>query len=137
MTALSSILQTSAAGLNVAQIGIDTVSNNVANLNTAGYVREVVDQGSVSTKGLGEGVSVTGIVRAANQYLQNTSLAASGSAGQASAISSTLNQAQALFGDPTSTTSYFNQLNTVFSDFSAAANNSTSSVSRAQAVSDV
>jgi flagellar hook-associated protein 1 FlgK len=137
MTALSSILQTSAAGLNVAQLGIDTVSNNVANLNTAGYVRETVDQGSVSTQGLGAGVSVTGIVRAANQYLQNTSLAASGSAGQASAISSTLNQAQALFGDPTSTTSYFNQLNTVFTDFSAAANNPTSSLSSAQAVSDV
>jgi flagellar hook-associated protein 1 FlgK len=137
MTTLSSILQTSSAGLNVAQLGIDTVSNNIANLNTAGYVREIVDQGSLSNQGLGAGVSVTGIVRAANQYLQNTGLAASGAASQASAMSSTLNQAQALFGDPTSTTSYFNQLNTVFADFSAAANNPTSGLSSAQAVNDV
>ena len=77
------------------------------------------------------------MVRAANQYLQNTSLAASGAAGLASAISSTLTQAQALFGDPTSTTSYFNQLNTVFADLSAAASNPTSSLSSAQAVNDI
>ena len=99
MTTLSSILQISSAGLASAQTGINTVSNNVANLNTAGYVREVVNQGTITNQGLGAGVSVTGVVRAANQYLQNASLSASGAAGQASAISGILDQAQALFGD--------------------------------------
>ena len=137
MSTLGSILQTSSAGLSAAQTGINTVSNNVANLNTAGYVREVVDQGSISDSGLGAGVSVTAVVRAANQYLQNTSLAASGAAGAAGAVSSALSQAQGLFGDPTSTNSYFNQLNTVFADFSAAANNPTSSLTSGQAVNDI
>jgi flagellar hook-associated protein 1 len=137
MTTLGSILQTSSAGLAAAQTGINTVSNNVANLNTPGYVREVVDQGSIANLGLGSGVSVTGVVRAANQFLQNTSLAASGTAGLTNAVSNTLSQAQALFGDPTSTTSYFNQLNTVFADFSAAANSPTSTLAGAQAINDV
>jgi flagellar hook-associated protein 1 FlgK len=137
MSTLTSILQTSSQGLAAAQTGINTVSNNVANLNTAGYVREIVNQGAISDQGLGAGVVVSGVTRAANQYLQNASLSASGTAGLSSAISSTLSQAQALFGDPTSTTSYFNQLNTVFADFSAAANTPTSSLSSQQAISDV
>ena len=137
MTTLNSILQTASSGLSVAQLGINTVSNNVANLNTAGYVRELLDQSSVSNEGLGAGVSVTQVVRAANQYLQSTSLTASGAAGQTSAVSSGLSQAQSLFGDPTSTDSYFNQLNNVFTDMSAAANNPASGLSSAQAVNDV
>lgn len=137
MTALSSILQTASAGLAAAQTGINTVSNNVANLNTAGYVREIVNQGTVNNLGLGAGVSVSSVTRAANQYLQNTSLQASGTAGLASAVSGILGQAQSLFGDPTSTTSYFNQLNSVFADFSAAANNPTSTLTGAQAINDV
>jgi flagellar hook-associated protein 1 FlgK len=137
MTALSSILQTSSAGLAAAQTGINTVSNNVANLNTAGYVREVVNQGSIANLGLGNGVSVSSVTRAANQFLQNTSLQASGTAGLAGAVSGLLSQAQSLFGDPTSTSSYFNQLNSVFADFSAAANNPTSSLTSAQAINDV
>jgi flagellar hook-associated protein 1 FlgK len=137
MSTLASILQTSSAGLSVAQLGINTVSDNVANLNTPGYVREVVNQNTVSTQGIDAGVSASSVARTVNQYLQNTSLAASGAAGLASAVSSTFTQAQALFGDPTSTTSYFNQLNTVFADFSAAANNPTSSLDSAQVVSDI
>lgn len=137
MSTLGSILQTASSGLSVAQLGINTVSNNVANLNTAGYVREVVDQNTITTQAVGDGVSASSVVRTANQYLQNTSLGASGAAGLASAVSNTLSQAQALFGDPTSTTSYFNQLNTVFADLSAAANDPTSSLASSQAISDV
>jgi flagellar hook-associated protein 1 FlgK len=137
MSTLSSILQTSSAGLQVAQLGINTVSTNVANLNTAGYVREVVNQNTITNQPVGDGVSASSIVRTANQYLQNASLSASGQAGLASAVSNVLDQAQSLFGDPTQTSSYFNQLNTVFADFSAAAASPTSSLSSGQAINDI
>lgn len=137
MSTLSSILQTSSSGLAVAQLGINTVSTNVANLNTAGYVREVVNQNTITSQPVGDGVSASSIIRTADQYLQNASLGASGQAGLASAISNIMDQAQSLFGDPTQTTSYFNQLNTVFADFSSAANNPTSSLSSAQAINDL
>ena len=137
MTTLSSILQTASSGLSVSQLGINTVSNNVANLNTPGYVREVVDQGTLTTQGAGAGVSASQVVRVASQYLENASYSAAGAAGLASAVSSTLSQAQSLFGDPTSTSSYFNQLNTVFADLSSVDSNPTSTLSSSQAISDV
>ena len=50
MTAsLSSILNIANSGLQVAQTGLNTVSNNIANANTAGYVREIVNQSAVKS----------------------------------------------------------------------------------------
>lgn len=137
MTTLSSILQNSSAGLAIAQAGIGTVSTNVANLNTSGYVREELEQNSVANGGITSGVTSSGVVRAANQYLQNASLAANGVAGQAGAVTNYLSQAQSLFGDPSTASGYFNQLNSVFSDFSSLALDPTSTVAGTQALSDV
>ncbi len=134
---LSSITSTANAGLLAAQTGISTVSDNIANVNTPGYVRKVVDQSSLALQGTGYGVSVSGVTRAADQFLQNASLAATGGASSASVVSDTLNQAQALLGDPTSTSGYFSQLNQVFSDFAAAANDPASTVNSMQAVNQV
>ncbi len=134
---LSSILSTANAGLLAAQTGISTVSDNISNVNTPGYVRKTVDQSSLALQGTGYGVSSAGVTRAANQFLQNASLAAAGDASSASVMSDTLNQAQALLGDPTSTTGYFSQLNQVFSDFAAAANDPASTVNSMQAVGQV
>lgn len=134
---LNTVTLTAASGLFAAQTGLNTVSDNIANLNTPGYVRKVVDLNSQDIAGVGAGVLATGVTRAANQFLQNASLSASADAGQAGAVSDLLTQAQSLFGDPSSATSYFNQLNQVWSDFSAAANDPASSLSSIQAINDV
>ena len=44
---ISTILSNAQTGLLASQIGIRTVSDNVANANTPGYVRKVVDQSSL------------------------------------------------------------------------------------------
>jgi flagellar hook-associated protein 1 FlgK len=134
---LSSILSIANTGLLAAQTGIGTVSDNIANVNTPGYVRKIVDQSSVAIQGTGVGVSTSGVTRAANTFLQNAGLSATAGAGAASVVSDTLNQAQALLGDPTSTTGYFSSLNQVFSDFAAAANDPASTVNSIQAVGQV
>ena len=54
-----------------------------------------------------------------------------------SAIADLLDQAQSLFGDPSSSTSYFNQLNSVFTAFTAAANDPASNLSRAQTLDQI
>ena len=133
---LSTITSTAVTGMFAAQTGLNTVSDNIANLNTAGYVRKVVDQNSAVQLGVGVGVSADGVTRAANQYLQNASLAATAGAGQAGAVSNMLTEAQSYFGDPTATTSYFNQINQIFSDFTAVANDPASGLNSSQAVSD-
>jgi flagellar hook-associated protein 1 FlgK len=48
-----------------------------------------------------------------------------------------MDQAQAAFGDPSSSTGYFNQLNSVFTAFASAANDPVSNLSRSQALDQV
>ncbi|HKT53423.1 MAG TPA: flagellar hook-associated protein FlgK [Caulobacteraceae bacterium] len=134
---LNSIISSAVSGMGTAQLGLNTVSDNVANLNTTGYSRKVVDQNALVLAQLGMGVSTSGIELAANQFLQNASLSASASAGSLGAVSNLLDQAQALFGNPSSATSYFNQLSQVFTDFGTAANDPTSTIDRTQVVSDL
>ncbi len=133
---LSSILNIATSGLEVAQTGLTAVSNNISNVNTAGYVREVVNQGSLSVGGQGIGVSVQDIARTTNQFLESANLKATADSSSASVTSSMLDQAQSLFGDPTSTSSFFGQLDSVFSTFSTLSS-SPSATAQAAAVSQV
>ena len=126
MSSLGSLLSIAQTGLQVAQTGLDVVSNNVANVNTAGYVREIVNQSSTSAGGVGSGVTVDGIARATNTYLEQANLSAQSDAGAASITSQLLTQAQDLFGDPSSTSSFFSQLDNVFAGFSTLATSPTS-----------
>jgi len=137
VTSINQILNSASSGLYTAQTGISVVSNNVANINTTGYVTEQLNQNSTVTGGVGTGVNGQSITLAANQYLQNASLGASADAGSASIISSMLTQAQGLFGDPGQTDSYLNQLSQVFTDFSSVAASPSNSISSAQAVNDL
>src|SRR2546423_1318100 len=53
---LNTILSTATSGLLTAQTGLRTVSDNIANANTPGYVRKIVDQVSLASSGMGVGV---------------------------------------------------------------------------------
>jgi flagellar hook-associated protein 1 FlgK len=134
---LNSITAIATTGLYAAQTGLNAVSDNVANVNTAGYVRKVVNQTTLAQQGIGVGVSIASVTRAANQYLQNASLSASADVGQSGAVSDLMSQAQALFGDPSAANGFFGSLNTVFTDFTAAANDPASSLNSTQAVNDL
>jgi flagellar hook-associated protein 1 FlgK len=134
VSSLSGIMSNAASGVLTAQTQLNTVSNNIANINTTGYVREVANQQSVVAGGAGDGVTIVSIQNAANQFLQTASLSASSRSGQASIVSTTMDQAQALFGDPSSTSSYFSTLDNMFTAFSTlAATPSTAGQSQALA----
>jgi flagellar hook-associated protein 1 FlgK len=133
---LNSILGTATTGLYASQTAINAVSDNVANVNTAGYVRKVVNETTLAQLGVGQGVSAADVTRAANSYLQNASLTAAAQVGQSGAVSNLLSQAQALFGDPSSSTGFFGSLNTVFADFTTAANDPANTLNSTQAVND-
>ena len=133
---LSSILNIATSGLEVAQTGLNTVSNNISNVNTAGYVREVVNQQSVAVGGQGIGVSVADIARTTNAYLEAANQKATADGSSASVSSSYLDQASSLFGDPTSASSFFGQLDSVFSAFSTLSS-SPSATAQAAAVGQV
>jgi flagellar hook-associated protein 1 FlgK len=134
---LNSITSIATTGLYAAQTGLNAVSDNIANVHTSGYVRKVVNETTLAQQGIGVGVSVASVTRAANQYLQNASLSSSADVGRSGAFADLLSQTQALFGDPSSANGYFGKLNTVFNDFTAAANDPASSLNSTQAVNDL
>ena len=136
---ISSALSIATSGLEAAQTGLSTVSNNISNVNTTGYVREVANQSSVSIAGQTAGVTIDDIARTTNQFLEASNLTATSDSASASISSSMLDQAQSLFGDPTSTTdgsSLFGQLDSVFSAFSTLAS-TPSATAQSAAVSSV
>jgi len=135
--AISGMMSAALSGLETAQTALTTVSNNITNVNTPGYVQEVVQQSPAVAGGAVDGVTVDDVQRVTSQYLESANYQAASSAGSASVISKLLSQAQGAFGDPSQASSYLNQLSTVFTDFTAAANSPASSLPRTQAADDL
>jgi flagellar hook-associated protein 1 FlgK len=134
---LAAILNSANTGLLTAQVGLRTVSDNIANANTPGYVRKVVSQTALAADGMGVGVDVAAVRRVTDSYLQSASLNAGASAGRAGVVAEFLGTAQGLFGDPSSDTSFFSGYDAVLAAFSALADNPASSLARSQALTSV
>lgn len=134
---LTNIMSSATTGLMAAQTGLRTVSDNIANVNTAGYVRKVVNQAPLVASGMGVGVDITGISRAADAFLQRAALTARSGSAQAGVQAEALDRAQALFGDPSGSSSFFTRLDEVYAAFSAAAGDAASSIQRGAAIDSV
>jgi flagellar hook-associated protein 1 FlgK len=134
---LNSILGAASSGLFAAQTQLKVVSDNIANVNTPGYAQEVVQQTPIAGADLAGGVQLGQITRVVDQFLQQASLNAQAQSGSSGAMSSMMDQAQALFGDPSASTSYFSQLEQTFADITSAIQSPASSVPRDQVVADV
>lgn len=134
---LTATLKSASTGLAASQIGLRTVSDNIANVNTPGYVRKTVDQAPLVVNGTGMGVQVTGVKRVTDQYLQLATLTAASESSRWDVVSQYLDNAQSLFGDPSKDSFFFNRLDTVYTSFSKLADDPSSSLLRSQAISHV
>src|SRR4030095_13097571 len=134
---LGAALQTAASGLQAAQASLRAVSDNIANVNTPGYVRKAVIQEPLVVNGVGMGVKIEGVQRIADQYLQMASLTAGSESQRWSAVSQYLDNAQSLFGDPSADGFFFNRLDKVFGAFATAAADPSSPPLRSQALSNI
>ena len=102
----SGLLSIGLSGLNAAQAGMTTTSENIANVNTTGYSEESVIQSEatpVFSGGgyLGTGVDVDTVARAYSAYQQQQVVQATASSGQLSTQYSQMSQIDNLLGDPT------------------------------------
>jgi flagellar hook-associated protein 1 FlgK len=102
----SGLMSIGLSGLNAAQAGMTTTSENIANVNTTGYSRESVIQSAAtpvfSGEGyLGEGVSVDTVTRAYNSYQQNQVVQATASSNDLSTQYTQMSQIDNMLGDPT------------------------------------
>ena len=134
---LSIALKAATTGLNAAQTGLRVVSDNIANVNTPGYVRKAVTQQSLVVDGMSQGVKIEGIHRITDQYLHTASLTAASEASRWNAVSQYLDNAQSLFGDPAGAGFFFNRLDKVFAAFATAAGDPSSTLLRSQALANV
>lgn len=134
---LSSILGSALSGLQASQIGLRSASNNVANVNTPGYARTEANFTTRVIDGRGFGVSVTGVVRVADAFLQAASVRASAEASASEIIGQSLDRFQRQVGTFDDQGSIFSRLNQAFSSVASAAVDPSLSVSRLSVASDL
>ncbi len=67
---LGSALATAMSGLHANQASLSVVSSNIANAQTPGYITRNVNQVETITGDSGASVSVTGVNRQLNQFIQ-------------------------------------------------------------------
>ena len=118
----------SALKTNSAALGV--VSNNVANLNTPGYARRIVNQQTLSAGGQLMGVDIASIQRVTNQFLAQEQLSAGGAASQYDTMAGLFSQLNGLLGGPGDNQSLATGLTNLSSAFATASQAPTSSASR-------
>lgn len=114
LTSALTTLQTNSAALRV-------VSQNVANVNTQGYSRRVVNLETFGSAGIPNGVTIQDIQRTTDRFLSAEALSASSSASQFDAQSTAFDQINALLGSPGDGNALTSKLSDVFSALGEAA----------------
>jgi flagellar hook-associated protein 1 len=132
---ISTAMMAGLSGLRAAQTGLSVASQNIANANTPGYVRGILNLEAATQNGAGSGVNIAGVKRAADQFLAAASYIAQGNSGAASARNDLLQRAQAVFGDPNSDTSMFATLDQFWSALEQIGIDPSSALRRADVVS--
>jgi flagellar hook-associated protein 1 FlgK len=139
--------QTALSGLEAAQAAIDTTGQNIANANTVGYTRQVVNTGEagslqipqLSQQGafadLGTGVDVTSISRIRNQFLDVQYRAQNSQTSAANTNSAALQQAQTALSD-SPTSGVASEMDKFYSDWSALATDPSSASAKQTVVGD-
>ena len=134
---LNSILNIATSGMMAAQTGLRVTSDNVANINTAGYVRKTMSQSNLVSNGMGVGVNIDAIKRATDKFMAAASLNGASDSGRTAAIATAMDNAQKLFGDPSAKTNFFATLDDVYASFSMAVDDPSSTLLRSSAVTKV
>ena len=133
------ILNNSVRALSVQQAVIANTSNNISNVNTAGYSRRVVNLENASSTNtgsginIGNGVDVQGIQRMADDYINKLLQASGGKQASSELQDSFQSRIQSLFGLSGDNSTISTNLN----DFYTSLNDLTSDPSSLQARSSV
>ncbi len=130
---LSAVFGAGLSGLQAAQAGLRTASQNVSNVNTAGYARVDIAYESVQHGG----VAITGVRRVVDELLTSSALNASANSAGSATLADLLDRAQSAFGDPNSSTSMFASLSGVFTRFGELAADPSNAIRKTGAVSAV
>lgn len=96
---LNDALSIAMAGLRANQAAMSLVSSNVANAETPGFVKKTINQVATNA-GYGSSVTIVGVNRELDQYIQAQLRTETSGAGYASLRSDFLQQLQGMYGNP-------------------------------------
>jgi flagellar hook-associated protein FlgK len=97
---LSLALNNALTGLNVNQKALSVTSQNIANANTEGYSRQIIQQSAQYINGVGVGVRIDDIMRNVDKYLQRSLTVQGSSVGRTETIKTYHDRLQVLLGEP-------------------------------------
>ncbi len=93
-------LNNALSGLNINRQSLAVLSQNIANANTPGYSRKIINQESLYLDGNGAGVSIKDISRKVDDYLIRSVREQNSKVGEANTISDYADRIQILLGKP-------------------------------------
>ncbi len=125
-----------ASGLEADRAAMDTIADNLSNVNTAGYAAEspvLTTTASGDVLGIGAGVTVLNVAQAQDAVLSADNLAASGAAAGSSALQQTLSSIESIFPEPGSN-GLSAQLSTFWSSWDTIATNPSETAPRTEVI---
>ncbi len=135
MTGLNVALNTALSGLFANQQAIAATSENIANVNTADYVRREAQFFTDAIPGQFAGVDVNIARAAVDRFLQGATYRSVADASATSAIAQALARVEASLGAPGDDISFANELDRAFAALTTLAANPSSPAAKAEAVS--
>jgi len=134
---VGAVMNTAITGLNATQAALRTTSNNITNVNTEGYERQIVELTSVVNAGVGAGVDVAAIKRLTDIFLSQQVRKATSDTERYDAMADLHERFQALLGSPEDNSSLTGRLDQVFEGFSTLPIEPDSLVRRTSTVNDL
>jgi flagellar hook-associated protein 1 FlgK len=113
LVSLSGIMSSALSALQTNTDALRVTSNNIANLNTTGYARRVVNEQTQSYGGQLGGVDIATVERVIDQYLGRETVTATGTSSQYDTQSSLYGQLNGVLGAPGDDTALTTQLTNV------------------------
>lgn len=129
-------LNNALSGLNINQQSLSVLSQNIANANTKGYTRKIINQTSVYLDGKGAGVSLDDISRKVDSYLLRSLRTQGSIVGKTAVLSDYSERTQLLLGNPGAQNSLSSYVGNFFNSIQSLAQTPENSTLRVNAVTN-
>jgi len=134
---INSIINNSLTGLFTNQAALRTTSSNIANINTPGYARQVLQQETIVNGGIVGGVKISGIVRVVDRFLVKASYDANADYARYEVENAFQSRIQSLLGRPDQNNSLSGRIDEVFNSVSELALNPLSAILKEGTISSI
>jgi len=134
---INAIINNSLTGLFTNQAALRTTSNNIANINTPGYARQVIRQEAIINGATPGGVKIAGIDRVVDKFLVKANYDANADFSRYEVESAYHSRIQSLLGRPDQNNSLSGRIDQVFNSISEVALNPLSSILKESTLSSI